>query len=227
MAMKILEKILNRNIYWGYVLVLTICLVLVPILFAQNGGETKDDSVEFVTVILFIAILTGLGYFVRKQPFEFTEDNNSLTVRRSDLSRYLSMVVSLVLMGIPLVALSDQIFDPERSLDTSTTLLVTVWILITLYGGVSVFIECELKLNNNNRKIYRNGKFFLNYSEVLTFHVKEFVSRSNRHKYYYFIVSIQTRTGHKHRLFRLSNYDIAEDIVVNMDKFVSRGGIRR
>ena len=196
-------------------------------LFAQNGGETKDDSVEFVTVLLLIVILTGLGYLVRKQPFEFTKDNNSLTVRRSDLSRYLSAVISLVFMGIPLVVLSDQIFDPERSIDTDTTLLLTAWILIVLYRGVSVFIECEIKMNNNNRKIYKNGKFFLNYSEVLSFHVKEFVTKSRRHKYYYFIVSIQTRTGHKHRLFKLSNYDIAEDIVVNMDNFVSRGGIRR
>ncbi|MBT3233229.1 MAG: hypothetical protein HN356_10485 [Calditrichaeota bacterium] len=218
---------MNRNKYWGHVLLLTTCLALVPMLFAQNGGETKDDSVEFVTVLLLIVILTGLGYLVRKQPFEFTKDNNSLTVRRSDLSRYLSAVISLVFMGIPLVVLSDQIFDPERSIDTDTTLLLTAWILIVLYRGVSVFIECEIKMNNNNRKIYKNGKFFLNYSEVLSFHVKEFVTKSRRHKYYYFIVSIQTRTGHKHRLFKLSNYDIAEDIVVNMDNFVSRGGIRR
>jgi len=225
--MKILEKILNRNIYWECLLVLTVSLVLVSVLFAQNGGETQDHKAEFVTVLLLFVVLAGLTYFLRKQPFEFTEDNNSLTVRRSDLSRYLSMVNSLALMGIPLVILSDQIFDPERSLDTTTTLFVTAWTLIILYWGVSVFIECEIKLNNNNRKVYKNGKFFLNYSEVLSFHMGESIVKNDGGKTYFYIISIQTRTGHKHKVFRLYNYLTAEDIVIKMQKFVSRGSVRR
>ncbi len=161
-----------------------------------------------------------------KQPFEFIEDKNTLTVRRSDLNRYGMLGIFALLCFLPFILFGELLFNFSTAGGSLTTVFILFWISCALYGGISIFLECELRLDNNTGMIYKNDKFLLNYSDVLSFHLKESAQRSEGGTSYYYVISIQTKSGHKHRLFRLSNYEVGEKIVIKMKRFVATGRIQ-
>ncbi|MDP8240926.1 MAG: hypothetical protein P9X24_17695 [Candidatus Hatepunaea meridiana] len=185
-------------------------LIVTPFLFAQSGETESNGFLEVVLFIVFVGGAIGLFYYAEKNSFEYIEGANTLTVRRKNYNRILSFTGSAIFAGFPWIYFNTGVF-------------LLVWTLLALYPGIRAYTECDIKLNNNERMLYKNDKPLISYSDILSFYVKECVQSGDGSKNYYYIISIQTKTGRMRRMFLTYNFDDAEEIIVKMKVFTSRG----